>query len=221
MKLLTLGNPKAMKSLGYGYLTGLLHLAPFTLSGRNVCPKASRGCRVACLNRSGRGAMEHAQKARVRKTLQYFNSPDEFKAMLFDDIARLKRQATRAGLLPAVRINGTSDIPKLAIEAANAFPDVQFYDYTKIKQSMFRLLPDNYHLTFSRSEQNEREVMEVLKAGFNAAVVFDVLPEKWNGYRVVNGDLSDLRFLDPKNVVVGLVPKGAHGKRDTSGFVVR
>jgi len=44
------------------------------------------------------------------------------------------------------------------------------------------------------------------------------MPETYEGTPVFNGDDSDLRFLDPKGVVVGLYAKGK-AKKDTSGFV--
>ena len=36
---------------------------------------------------------------------------------------------------------------------------------------------------------------------------------------VVDGDKSDLRFLDGENVIVGLIAKG-QAKKDQSGFVI-
>lgn len=56
-----------------------------------------------------------------------------------------------------------------------------------------------------------------IKHNVNLAVVFDQLPEIWNGVRVLNGDLSDLRFLDNAGIV-GLRAKGG-AKKDNSGFV--
>jgi len=44
------------------------------------------------------------------------------------------------------------------------------------------------------------------------------MPETYNGLPVFNGDESDLRFLDPQGVIVGLYAKGK-AKKDTSGFV--
>ena len=32
-------------------------------------------------------------------------------------------------------------------------------------------------------------------------------PETYKGYKVINGDLHDMRFTDPKNVIVGLKEK--------------
>ncbi len=86
---------------------------------------------------------------------------------------------------------------------ADQFSDVQFYDYTKIVKTFDRVLPANYHLTFSRSESNQAEVLKVLANGGNVAVVFNNLPETYLGYKVISGDETDLRFLDEKNVIVG------------------
>lgn len=222
MKILTLGNPKTTKSLEFGYLTGILHLLPHSLSGHNVCPKASDGCKAACLNLSGRGGMSIAQKARLRRTKLYFDNRQNFEVPLMSDIITLIDLAQQQNLKPAVRINGTSDLPALAIRMAGMFPEVQFYDYTKIKQTMLRNdLPANYHLTFSRSESNGDDVVEVLAAGRNVSVVFSQLPKYWMGTEVIDGDKHDLRFLDPSGVIVGLTPKGTLGKKDQTGFVVR
>ena len=60
MKLLSVGNPKTLKGMAQGYNTYILHLAPFTLSGRNTCPKATAGCAAACLNTAGRGEIGRA-----------------------------------------------------------------------------------------------------------------------------------------------------------------
>jgi hypothetical protein len=103
----------------------------------------------------------------------------------------------------------------------SAFPRIQFVDYTKNPNRFARQLPANYYLTFSRSESNEADSLRLLAAGHNVAVVFAARPSHWNGYRVIDGDLHDLRHLDPKGVVVGLSPKGNKAKRDMSGFVVR
>ena len=94
----------------------------------------------------------------------------------------------------------------------------------------------NYHLTFSLSESNDADAMDALDAGYNVAVVFDIksrggkLPETFDlkvkdesGVRVkrvpvINADDSDVRFYDPKGVIVGLKAKG-DAKSDTTGFV--
>jgi len=107
------------------------------------------------------------------------------------------------------------------------FPDVQFIDYTKLVRRALRSLTDptwpaNYRLTFSRSENNESDCLEVLRAGGTVAVVSSVSrPKSWHGFRTVDGDKHDLRHLDPLAAVVWLSPKGNKAKRDSSGFVLR
>jgi hypothetical protein len=66
-------------------------------------------------------------------------------------------------------------------------------------------------------------VLKAFEQGYNVATVFGIkksqpMPETYNDVPVFNGDDSDLRFLDPKGVVVGLYAKGK-AKKDTSGFV--
>lgn len=139
-------------------------------------------------------------------------------------IEALIRKAKREKLIPAVRVNGTSDLPWLALMMASEFPNVVFYDYTKHARAWERVTP-NYHLTFSHSETNEAETMRALDHGLNVAVVFDTkkgspLPSTFLGRPVIDGDLHDLRFLDGyKGSVIGLRAKGP-AKKDTSGFVV-
>lgn len=231
MKLLNSGNAKTRKGEKLGFKTFGIHLAPEKLSGFNVCPCASAGCAAACLNTAGRGAMSSVQKARIAKTKWLFTDRQAFLAQLHKEITAAIKSCSRQGLVPVFRLNLTSDIPWEAAafhyEGKSIFahfPDVQFYDYTKIKSRIWASiqgkLPENYQLTFSRSECNDGEVHRVLQGGGNVAVVFrGSLPEKWSGYKVVDGDETDLRFRDGSNVIVGLVEKGK-AKKDESGFVV-
>ncbi len=102
---------------------------------------------------------------------------------------------------------------------AHEFPTVQFYDYTKIPRPWRRTLP-NYHLTFSFSGANLTDALSALQHGINVAVVFQrQLPSTWNGYPVINGDESDLRFIDAKGVIVGLKAKGTARTMAAGGFV--
>lgn len=244
MHLLTKGNPKIEKGTKKGFLTFILHLAPASLSGWNVCPMATAGCMEACLNTAGRGGIPTAraitidgvtflnpiQAARYRRTRLFFEDRHAFMLYLVDDIMAGIRQAERLGLTPVFRLNGTSDIrwERVAVPAGidhpaaacimDLFPGVQFYDYTKIANR--RDLPANYHLTFSLAENNDVQAFAALANGMNVAAVFDKLPENFMGREVVNGDETDLRFLDPAGVIVGLKAKGK-AKRDTSGFVRR
>ena len=168
-------------------------------------------------------------EGRMRKTRLFFESATRFVDMLAADIETLIRHAGRKGLIPCVRLNGTSDIPWERMRGTDGrtlmerFPAVQFYDYTKRPNRDSRW--PNYHLTFSLSECNDAQAMVELQRGRNVAVVFDTrkgepLPSTWHGFQVVDGDLSDLRFLDKgeRALVIGLRAKGK-AKRDTLGFV--
>lgn len=227
MKLLTPAhaNAKTAKNEQFDqYLTAIMHLAPSTLSGYNVCPKASAGCAAACLNTAGRGRFDSIQLARLNKTKRFFEDKENFKNDLIKDISALARKAKREGKKPVVRLNGTSDIQweKISIMLGKnifeLFPDVQFYDYTKIFTRLLSDLPSNYHLTFSASESNEAECLQALELGFNVAMVFDSIPSNYKGHAVISGDDHDLRFLDKANSIVGLKAKG-DAKKDKSGFV--
>ncbi len=229
-KLLGVGtDAKTSKGAPRGWLTGILYLAPANESGYQTCPMASKGCAAACLFTAGRGAFSNVREARISKTHYFFQDRAGFLSDLAHDIAALVRKAKRDGMRPAVRLNGTSDIPweNVAPELFEAFPDVVFYDYTK--RPGRSELPANYSLTFSRSESNQAHVDAELGRGVNVAAVFDVpkgapLPKTWHGRPVIDGDTTDLRFLDSPAadggpVIVGLRGKGA-AKGDRSGFVL-
>ena len=234
MKLLTVGNPKVMKGMTQGYMTYILHLAPANLSGYETCPKRTEGCTAACLNTAGRGGMfkpggtNTIQEARKRKTRLFFENRTEFMSALLKDITSAIKQSKKKGLIPVFRLNGTSDLSFEKYEILDGrnifqmFPEVQFYDYTKILGRKVKDIP-NYHLTFSAADGNDVDVLKAIAQGYNVATVFGLkktepMPETYNGRPVFNGDESDLRFLDPKGVVVGLYAKG-RAKKDTSGFV--
>jgi hypothetical protein len=226
LHLLTIGNTKTVKGEKRGYLTFILHLAPSDSSGYQVCPKASPGCIVGCLNTSGRAMVfPKIIEARKRKTRLFFENRTEFFRLLVSDIRAGIRLAERKGLTPVFRLNGTSDLKWEKYPVAGkanifeAFPSVQFYDYTK--HTNRTNLPANYNLTFSRSEVNELDCRIALREGKNVAVVFDSpdFPATYLGHPVVSGEDSDLRFLDPKGSIIGLKAKGK-ARQDQSGFVV-
>ena len=226
MKLLTVGNPKLMKGEKMGYLSFVLHLSPADVSGYETCPKRTAGCTAACLNTAGRGGMfkpggtNTIQEARKRKTRMFFEQREQFLADLKKEIAQAIKYAAKKDLIPVFRLNGTSDIAWEKYGIIDAFPDVQFYDYTKMRNRKVSHLK-NYHLTFSKADGNDMDVRLAAAAGMNVAVVFSgAMPQTYIGKSVVDGDDTDLRFLDPKGVVVGLKAKG-RARKDTSGFVVR
>lgn len=224
MKLLSKANTKTMKGEKYGYQTFIMHLAPSTISGYETCPKASDGCKKVCLNTAGHGVYKTVQQARINKTKLFFEDRQAFMEQLGKEIASRVKSARKNNLIPCIRLNGTSDIAWEKIRyneyrnVMEAFPDVQFYDYTKIAGR--KDLPSNYHVTFSRAENNDLDVRLAMSNNMNVAVVFKSLPEVYLNRKVVSGDVTDLRFLDQHNVVVGLTAKGP-AKKDNSGFVIR
>jgi len=232
--LINTGNYKTRKGEAIGYKTIGLHLAPANLSGYNVCIKASAGCKAACLNTAGRGAMSSVQSARIAKTRLFVEDQPQFMARMHADMLTAIKAARRAGMLPVARLNLTSDLSWESIRIwkdtgdkatlISTLSDVQFYDYTADASRMMRWLagdmPPNYHLTFSRKETTPDLLVDsIVKSGGNVAVVFDKLPTTWRGHKVIDGDENDLRFLDPVGVIVGLKTKGK-AKTDDSGFVI-
>lgn len=226
LSLLSVGSDaKTVKGEAFNWSTAILYLAPATVAGLgNVCIYASEGCKLACLYSAGRGGFTSVQEARIRKTRLFFQDFPTFKTLICEDVERFAKGCAKKGKNACVRLNGTSDVSWERLGIMQEFPSLRFYDYTKspIRALQFAkgALPSNYHLTFSRSETNEPQALEILKAGGNVACVFSGrLPETYLGFPVVNGDESDLRFLDSRNVVVGLKAKGK-AKKDVSGFVI-
>ena len=231
-KLLSTANPKIQKGTKLGYLSFILHLAPADVSGYNTCPKATAGCKAACLNTAGRGGMfkkgettNAIQKARIRKARYFFEDRAGFMADLYKDIQKAIKFAERKGLTPVFRLNGTSDLSWEKYEVGTTgmnlfqlFPTTQFYDYTKVPKRKVDGI-DNYHLTFSQADGNGKDADWAISKNMNVTVVFDKIPAEYKGKPVYNADDTDLRFLDPKGVVLGLKAKG-RAKKDRTGFVV-
>jgi hypothetical protein len=235
---------KAIKARSYGYLNAINHMAPAETGGvGNLCPHASAGCKALCLGWfSGQAGMVKGQtlrgtnsvrKSRIAKARLFMKDRGAFFDEMIRGLHACERKAKREGLKLCVRLNGATDInypPGLF----QTFAHVQFVDYTKsLKRALDHAagnLAPNYHVTFSRSETNEADCLRVLDAGGNVAVVFSgAFPDTYLGYRVVNGDDSDLRHLDTIDengnergaCVIALSPKGSKAKKDRSGFVVR
>ena len=230
MPILNQGNHKTIKGEKYGWKTYGIHLSPNTVSGYNVCSDATQGCIDACLDTAGRGAMPSVQTARTNKTKRFFEDREGFMTDLWKEVKSAVKSATRKELKFCMRPNLTSDLPWELIKhkgetLINAFNPCRFYDYTKSLKRFTRFLngelPENYHLTFSRSEETtDALVIALCKSRGNVAVVFrDHLPDKYLGIDVLNGDDNDLRFQDTPGCIVGLVEKGL-AKKDQTGFVV-
>lgn len=225
--LLSVGtNIKTAKGDAKGeYLTAILYMAPHkqNTAGVNLCPKATAGCAAACLYTAGRGRFDNVKKARIRKADWFVKDRDGFVQQLIHELLLFSAKARKQGLKPAVRLNGTTDIQWERYINMGLFPEITWYDYTKWEPEARKkaLALPNYHLTFSRTEESkDQDITNILSSGNNVAVVFKgPLPKTYLGYPVINGDEDDMRFLDPRGVVVGLSAKG-DAKKDTSGFVI-
>jgi hypothetical protein len=210
--------------------TFILYMAPANqVTGLNLCPFASTGCKASCLYSAGRGRFSNVQESRINKSKFWGYDRSTFYIQLANEILSIHDKAIKQNKQIAIRLNGTSDIDHLdllrrysGIDFLETFYDnLLFYDYTKNFNHIRKYLGSTYKLTFSRSETNENDAYLTLKNGGNVAIVFeDQLPQYWNGFPVINGDETDLRYFDPVNVVVGLKAKG-DAKKDQSGFVVR
>lgn len=218
--LLTQNSVKTLKGEKEGYLTGVLYLAPHSVAGKSLCTSSTEECRKACLWSSGQLGMPSGRKATIARTVFLNHYPDKFMGLLLREIAKLERKAKRKGMKTAIRLNGTSDIAWESSKygeflqlASDLFPEVVFYDYTKhigrcVNGYRRKKGLNSYKLTFSYSGQNWAACEKALADGCNVAMCFaDELPERYKGFKVINGDKNDLRFLDPKGVIVGLTYK--------------
>ena len=227
--LLSKGNTNAKTSKN-SLKTFILYLAPHKQNDKNVniCPMASKGCISACLYTAGRGKFSNVQNARINKTNFYIYDKEMFVLKLASEIIKETNKAKKNKEKIAFRLNGTSDIDFIYLLQKYAQLDVEslkenavFYDYTKILGKVKKYKNyTNYHLTFSRAEDNNSIAEAALNDGANVAIVFrDGLPKFWRGYKVIDGDTSDILMVYNKNVVLGLKAKG-EAKKDKSGFVV-
>ena len=199
--------------------TYAIYLAPASTSGYNVCSHSTKECRMGCLATSGRAGIEifsgtdRIKKARIAKTKLFFEQNDFFMQWMIAEIKSAQAKAQRDGFYFSVRLNATSDIDWQTVyykgqNIFQIFPEITFYDYTK-NASKFDNIASNYHLTLSYTGRNWNKCLNVLAKGFNVAMVFNVkheslLPAMYEGFKVVNGDLTDYRVDDAKGIIIGL-----------------
>ena len=243
-RMLSETSHKAALSTAYGYLQGIHYMAPAGVAGvGNLCPWASNACKSLCLGEhSGMAAIySSVMQSRINKARCYMLQRKAYAALLHKALHKLIDNAKEQGLHPVARLNGSTDVNWL--ETVKQFPQLQFVEYTKSLKAMLNYcagdMPENLHLTFSFSGNNWSECEQVLRAGGNVAVCFGtkskdgkhdkrnhVMPDQYMGFDVINGDLSDLRFLDPDGrrhgdgYIVALTPKGGKAAADDSGFVI-
>lgn len=227
---------KIVKAEKYNEMTYVLYLSPARSSGYEVCKGRTPECTKLCLHESGRNRMNTKEqlinKARLKKTKLFFEERDFFVGWLIAEIKNAKAKADKKGHAFSVRLNGTSDLSpedfKLKIEGKEQnilelLPDVQFYDYTKV-ESRIELSEyyDNYDLTFSFSGQNKDACHTALENNVRVAVVFTKIPETYWGHKVIDADLYDMRYKDPKNVICGLKYKKVRNQLpENTSFVIQ
>jgi len=229
---------KTDKGTKKGVLTLPVYLSPATEGGRTMCPMATDGCASACLGHSsGHMRFDMQTRARIARTMLWQLFPEEFKRQMLTEIAVHVRRSERKDMIPAIRLNGSSDVRWEKHGIPQAFPDVQFYDYTKLPAKARADRPENYHLTFSLSERDNSLDMarEWLDSGGNAAIVVagesskianakraasDLVQSGYLGYPCIDGDETDIRYDDPAGHWVVLYAKGG-ALHDQTGFVRR
>jgi hypothetical protein len=245
---------KMMKSYIHNTATYCVYLAPANMAGRtkkgtriNVCPK-SQHCKELCLNSAGHNKADILSNgkenikhsliniSRIKKTKLFYNDRDTYMDILIHEINRDRSYAERHGMEFSVRLNGTSDLSpeimkKDGKNILEIFPDVQFYDYTKVynRTKLMKFYP-NYDITFSYDGYNWDQCEQFLNDGGKVAVVFDseTMPKTYKGYKVIDANGYDMRYLDPKGCIMGLEfhPIAKDGKvlyaKDIDGpFVVK
>ena len=221
---------KMTKSFNHNVATYCLYLAPSNMAERtkkgtriNVCPMSTH-CKELCLNSSGHNKadiLSHGKensrqsdinKCRIKKTKLFYNDRDLYMDILIHEITRDRKYAQNNGMEFSVRLNGTSDLsPEIMCKDGKnileIFPDVQFYDYTKVPNriKLMKLYP-NYDITFSFDGYNWDTCEEFLNNGGKVAVVFDSekMPAYYKGYKVVDANEYDMRYLDPNGCIMGL-----------------
>lgn len=229
LHLLSDKNQKIEKNSKVGHLSTVLHLAPNTQSGRNTCPNSSPSCRENCLWYSGNFRYLKVQQATIRKTKMFFDEKEKFLAYLHADLYHIEETAAKLGLKASVRLNGTSDIRWHKVDPSlfSKHKNIQFYDYTKNPDVALdfinKKLPENYHITFSRSEINNAFIQKHIQGKMQVAIVVDdkfkkaMLEAKDNDK--IDGDIHDARFTDKMGVV--LLKAKHKAKTEKKGFVLR
>jgi hypothetical protein len=168
------------------------------------------------------------------KTEALVVNPEAFAIAMIKQIESFRKAARELGYHPAIRLNVTSDFNPATFEnIINMFPDVTFYDYTKLDT---KPIAPNHHLTYSSTGASQvvgnttilnkfsnwdRMVDKILPSGRNVAMAFtsrSAMPKfvqderTGKTFEVWNGDEYDARFLDPvkesgDGLIIGLTNK--------------
>lgn len=211
-------------------LTAVAYLCPATEAGgrKSTCAWSTPECEFWCLVASGLLGKRPSGRARLWRTALRFGAPELYFELLAHEIRAHAKKARKIGAIPAVRLDGTTDLgdaQRPDMRALFAETGVQAYDYSKslmrVMASLVRgqrsaLLHDLAHVpvTFSYSgPDSDYDSDRVLEAGGNVAVVLDIgpddpKPEIFRGRPAIDGDVDDARFRDPSGCWVILSAKG-------------
>ena len=193
---------KIEKGKKQNFDTLVLYLSASKNAGVDLCKFASTGCRLACLVASGHALIEKRSGknkidvSRIVKSWLAIYRKDIAETVLLAEIESAKKRAEKKGRKFSVRLNGTSDIDFYNV--INAFPNVQFYDYTKDPE---RVELPNYHLTFSYSQASKARINHYKQAiQRGQSIAFPVIASEFEQACALpdcySMDETDLRFLD-------------------------
>ena len=229
------------------WLLSVVYLAPADESfapdsGRTNCPAASTcwryqeghrllrddsPSRSACLVNSGKMTLDSAKAARGWRTALALGWRDAFWALLGLDVERLQRKAAKEGASVAIRLDGTSDLG-LGDAAAERWPSVTFWDYTKVAGRLGRSKASNRHVTYSYdgTPESARIAANYLETGGTVSYVLAVSSKRvtaadrptsvtldGRSFPTVSGDDTDARFMDPAGSVNLLSFKSVDGSQ--------
>jgi hypothetical protein len=226
-----------------------LAMAPANYSGKEMCPWRTDGCTKACNGFwSGMNVTISTRLALIGRALLWHHFRPLFESKLRTELFNFRKLCQKSGLIPAVRLNVSTDVvwERLLAAIFSDFPEIRFLDYTKALPVHRPKLPANYSLCHSFNEKTTTaDVEAIVSTGRNIVIAFDsayapsrglwgALPESVrfiddNGrdftLPVVNGDRHDLRLpeMDGRGVVVGLHGKSGRSRVEASiesGFMI-
>ena len=104
-------NNKTVKGEAKGYKTFIIYMSPEKQNslGKNLCSKASEGCKKSCLFSAGMGAFSNVRIGRINKTEYFLKDREGFMQQAAKEIKKAVKKHGAENI--AIRLNGTTDIP--------------------------------------------------------------------------------------------------------------
>jgi len=194
---------KAIHLVNRGLTMATAHEAEeFMWEGYNACHGLTEGCVKVCVgSNTGQGKLPGSFIARCGRTVAEACDYERYHGLLDVEVERERLRAAKRGKGLAIRPNVATDNGERAGAIAARHPGVDFYDYTAVASIMRR--DDGVMRVYSRKEGPQRHAltMRMLEEGRGVAVVVDTtarskgpLPDTWEGYPAIDGDIDDLWF---------------------------